>query len=349
MRGQSGNRLSYLDAPILTHTTMRIKSKEGVSHWVDGSNTWMLGFSGFLLRIRGLITTSVLIPLPLAGVPFWWPETIPEKINVSLPSALMHSALLFLCMFIIAFFYVRGRTSRSLSMKAELHHLMHDSRDALGDLLKRIKKANGINYNTQGQHERKHIKEYSKNICEIIAAYFSVLMNDNSIGCAIRMGIRNPEKPTDEIKYVTIGRSSILNRGRENSSEPVARSAGIPAFFLSEKIKCNGVLFYDDLIKAASNNAYVITDNDRKYPEDIGTMIVAPINGWNGAKMDLIGLFYLTSKSDKILSPKHVDLIKFTADHLAIVYSSMLSALHNAGAVPHLIEEEDNDGANQDS
>lgn len=55
-------------------------SEKGVTHWVDGSATWKLGISGFFLRVRGFITSSILVGLPLAGVHFWWPENLPNKI-----------------------------------------------------------------------------------------------------------------------------------------------------------------------------------------------------------------------------------------------------------------------------
>lgn len=322
---------------------MKVSSEKGVTHWVDGRATWKLGMLGFLLRLRGFVVSSILLGLPLAGVPFWWPENIPEKIEVHTLSLVIHCLIALIAVLVGSFFYLRQRVQRSLNLKAELHVLEHDSRDALSDLLRRNKPTAGRKLKNGGQYERKYLIDFSNKACETIARYFSTLLRDNTIGCAIRIGVAEPAQKTSEIEYITVGRSGVLNRGRDATSQPVPRSTGIPKFFLSDDVACKGILFYDDLEKAAANGAYMKTRNDNMYKGDIKTMVVAPINGWNGVRPDLIGLLYITSQTDRVLNPKHVDLMKFTADHLALVYSSMFAKLHSNGSMPQLAGVSDDD------
>lgn len=213
-------------------------------------------------------------------------------------SVIVSSLIVLLIVFIALPLYARYHTQKSLKMKAKLHHLVHDSRDAVSELFRRVdlndrrsvRSMRTKRANKEPRHERKHLSDFSNRACETVADYFSTLLGDDTIGCAIRIGIADPLKSSDEIKYVTVGRSGVLNRGRSETSQPVPRSAGIPKFFLSDDVACKGILFYDDLDKAVANGAYLKTRNDEIYKDDIKTMVVAPLNGWNGVKADLIGL-----------------------------------------------------------
>lgn len=317
---------------------------KGVKHWVDGRNSWKLGLSGFMTKFRGYFI-GLCLALPVTGVPFWWPQKIPkipeipDTFTIEVATFSIHLTVLMFISLTILFFYVRQRTHRSLEMKSELHKLTHVARDSICDLFKRTTQGKGGKASgREPYHEKKHLIEFSNNMCSIICRYFKTLIDDETLGCVIRLGVSDPKGDSKEIKYVTIGRSN-LNKNRSNTSEPIPRSMGIPKFFLHTDVSCQGVLFYDDLKKASANGAYLMQKNDTLYKDEISKLVVAPINGWNGKKNDLIGLLYITSKTKKILKPKHVDLIKFSADCLSLSYTSILSRLLTTGSLSQLLEE----------
>lgn len=125
-----------------------------------------------------------------------------------------------------------------------------------------------------------------------------------------------------------------LRHGREKASEPILNTKGIPHFFSNVEINNQGVLFYYDLNLASKKGAYFKTENDKKYHDDIKTIVVSPLNGWDGKQVGLIGLLYINSKTNKILNPIHIDLIAFTADTLALSYAAMFSHLYNVNNMP---------------
>jgi hypothetical protein len=93
---------------------------------------------------------------------------------------------------------------------------------------------------------------------------------------------------------------------------------------LREVKNCQGVLIYNDLSAAADMDAYKITVNDRKYPKEINTMMVAPLNAWAGAKEDMIGILYVTSRNKDVFLPSHVDQIASAADLTAVAVASSM-------------------------
>lgn len=315
---------------------MKKRSERGFTHWVDGSSTWQLGVQGFFLQIRGILF-QILIGVPLAGVPFWWPENYSYVLNIKLEYFIALTMFVFLTLATCGLIYLRLRTRRSLEIKSKLHRIVHDSRDCLSLLLKITKVRKGPKSKDSVQHCRTVVIDFSNQSCSNIVSYFTAMLNDRTIGCAIRLAFKHTEE-SGARQYITVGRAGELNPARSMTSEPVSSNQGIPNFFLSEGSP-SGVLFFDDLKMAELHKAYFMTKNDITYKSDFKTMVVAPINGWNGEKNDLIGLLYITSKTDRIIDPKHVDMMKFSADHLALVYSSMFSRLEVSGAFSILGEE----------
>lgn len=305
----------------------------GVKHWHNGDQTWKLGVSGFFTRIRGGYFASFFISLaaaiPFAGKTLWWTGSIPKEIHIATNVVVLSSLLIFLTIFWGGFLYLRFRVQRSLKIKSELHNLVHESRDDICQLQKRIMLYSNSLQLSDYQNEKQRLEQYSDKICGIIANYFIELIGDKTIGVAIRMAASNPKK-NDEVFYVTIGRAK-LSKGRSQTTTAIPKSSGIPKFFMSDDKACEGVLYYHDLEKATLNKVYEMTPNDEIFKNDIKTLIVAPICGWNGEKKDLIGLFFITSKTNTIMPPIHVDLINFTADCLSIIYTCMLFKLEKSG------------------
>lgn len=224
-------------------------------------------------------------------------------------------------------------------MKASLHKFLHISRDEVCGLLKRnvkAKKSTVKKRNNKTIHETKHFYDFSDKACSAIKEYFTIVTGDSSVSCAIRVASAIPEEEQGKIGYFTVGRSSNLHKDRGKTSEYIAKNEGIPEFFSNSDVPDQGLLFYYDLNLAAENKAYKKTKNDTTYNSEINTMIVAPINGWNGNKIDLIGLLYINSKTQKILKPKHAELVAVASDSLALTFTAMFARLHSINNMPEL-------------
>lgn len=303
----------------------------GVTHWVDATNTWYLGFTGFFIRLRGLIS-SILLGLPLAGLPFWWNTLDSSDISIS-PRVLLFSSLaLLLLMITCLFFYTRSSVRKALRIKSLLHTLEHNSRDALSNLYRRTNRKKKPSKASEAvtRNEEQTFRDFASLSCRTIADFYRELLREESVGCAIRIAAT---VPNNGVSYVTIGRYG-LNESRKESSEGIPASAGIPSFFRRQQSPCKGVLLYHDIDKAIQNNAYLKTKNDEQFREEIKYMAVAPINAWNGNDVDLIGLLYITARSAKAIDPRNIDVIRFSADHLALTFSSMLSRLEAVKSKP---------------
>ena len=310
-----------------------MRSTNGFSYWVDGKQTWTFGFYGAITRLRAYITSSILIGLPLAGTPFWWPQDWNAKIEVTPVGLILLLGTITIFIFTTLFFYVRHRTDRSLEIKSKLHKLLNESNDALLKLYERHSRIRrGGRYTPI--HEKQHLIEYSKQSADIIASYFQAITGDKGLGVVIRIVSVVQGQGVPESEYITVARSSALNPGRGATSEPLPKNTGFPKFFLSRQVGCMGVLFIDDITKATAEKMYHTTQNDKNFGTDFKALAVVPITGWNGVKRDLVGLLQFTSQSNKILHPKNVDLMKFSGEVLGIFYSSAFIRLVAAGAMP---------------
>jgi hypothetical protein len=310
-----------------------MRSKEGFSHWVDGRPTWELGLAGFFTRLRAYLASSFLVGLPLAGVPFWWPQDASGSFAVSPVMAILFLGGAGFLLFTVLFFYTRARTERSLEIKSKLHQLLAEANESLLALYQRH---NQIAWNApeNAVHEGEHIIAVSKRLAEIIGQYFAALTGDRSAGAIICLATATVDQGKAGTVYSTFGRSGALNKGRGASSEPMPRDKGFAKFFLQSAVGCKGVLFIDDITKATAKDVYFRTKNDEVYKSDFKTLAVVPITGWNGSKEDLIGLLAITSRTGRILQPRHVDLMKFSGEVLGVFYSSFFAKLLVSGSLP---------------
>ncbi len=306
--------------------------EQGFSYWVDGRRTWELGIAGFFTRLRAYIASSVLVGLPLAGTPFWWPTKLPDTVEVSTVALVLLAGALAFGVFTLLFFYVRARTERSLEIKSKLHCLLAEMNQALQVLHRRHSKIPPNGEHT-AVHEGQHLVAASSSLAEVIGQYFATLTGDKTVGAIICLATASEDDPKLTV-YSTFGRSGALNKDRGTSSEPTPRDKGFPKFFLENKAGCRGVLFIEDITKATAKDVYFRTRNDEIYGEDFKTLAVVPITGWNGVGEDLIGLLALTSRGRRILQPRHVDLMKFTGEALGVFYSSFFAKLLAVGSLP---------------
>lgn len=316
---------------------MTTKDNIGVVHYVDGKDSWKLGFMGFLTRWRGHSTT-ILLGMPLMGVPFWWPDKWSQTWSISPTNIVSHCSVALVVLLVSAFFYLRHRSIRSLSIKAQLHEIAHHLRDGVSELFRRTSAPSGRPKKNDPRSEAKHIVDFANSVSDKARDYFRLLIGDQTIECAIRLAHEYPCLGGSPIlKYRTVGRSSGLSAKRKTTSEPIPHNSGIPKFFRSVHDN-QGILFYQDITTAISKDVFHKTKNEDHYPNDIITMMVAPLNGWDGNSNDMIGLVYITSRKSKVFNAAHVDAMKFIADSLAGAFVAMLGRLHSVGVQPELTD-----------
>lgn len=286
-----------------------------VQYFVEGRNAWKEGLLGFFTRIRGLIMTVVLTILTM-GAPFWWPEKLPQKFEIQLKYAVLTHVGAFGVISLIAFFYLRSRSRRSLDIKFHLHSLTHYLRDSQTKFFKLVQERSGSSAKLSS-HEKEVFHNYVENFCERTKIYYKELTGDKTIEVAIRLAIDVSKKQgQQEIVYKTIGRSSGLSKERDSTSEAISANEGIPRF-LSEKKNSKGVLVYTDLKQAAEYDAFKETPNEKLYPDEIKTMMVTPLNAWGRKSQRMIGIIYITSRESKTFKFKHTDSMRFIADMIA--------------------------------
>jgi hypothetical protein len=194
--------------------------------------------------------------------------------------------------------------------------MLHEFSHFLRDHQTKVYVNNGRTQKRSHDHESEYFQNYIEQICEKTKNYFERITGNHSIGAAIRIAVdKSPINGKHEIYYKTVGRSSGLSGKRQDSSEDIASNVGIPRFFLDKKSM--GILIYNDMEKAAEINAYILTENDKTYKNEIKTMMVAPLNAWDGKKQSMIGILYVTSRESGIFSAKHIDTLRFVTDMIA--------------------------------
>lgn len=295
---------------------------ESVEHFVEGRNAWKLGIVGYFTRVRGVLT-AVVITFATMGTPFWWPDNFPKQVTIDYKIYFSFYIFLFGLMAIFLFLYVRKRAIRSLDIKHYLHELSHYIRDIHTQICEEM---NGEKQKRSRQSNKKIFKVCCKDLCERIKDLFVGITGDHTIEVAVRIASVNRKCKNESIEYVTAARSSGFNKNRHKNSEGISSGEGIPRFFLERESK--GILIYNDLKKAAAVGAYKITKNDAHYPDEIKTMMVAPLNAWDGKNESMIGLLYVTSRNDNIFSVKDIDSMRFIADISSKTISDAVNAYY---------------------
>ena len=290
---------------------MRKALQPPVEHITDGREAWKLGFTGFFVRSRGIVSSLVFIFLTATGAP-WWFTT--QLIQIDLIYSIVY--FLFILGFStgLGFLYLRDRSIRSLQIKYYLHRLAHSIRD---EQTKIIDKLNHHD-NKFERLPKNELELYLKEICENLKQYFILLTNDRHIDVAIRLAVLKDKN----IVCKTYARTKGLNPNREKTSEVISINEGVPKIL--RNYDAQGVLIYHDFIEAEKLGLYKTTKNDRKYPSEVVTAMIAPMNAWGGKKQDMIGILFITSKNRKTFSIKHVDSVAFAADVAANAISNII-------------------------
>lgn len=288
-----------------------------VDPYTEGRSAWTYGTIGFFTRLRGLLATAVLT-LVTMGAPWWLPDKmkIPASLTVPTRTTIVTAALLAGTSLFGGFVYLRKRTIRSLDIKALLHDFSHYLRDFQTKLFQRTAQQKSLF--DQEDVEMDRFSEYMDRVCEFTKDYFALMTHDSTVNCAIRLAVEidDPDSRGTRIVYRTLGRSSGLSASRAETTEDTPANQGIPRF-LSDDHDCKGVLRYNDLEEAAKLGTFKMTESERRFPDEVKTMLVAPMNGWDGKRRSMVGLLYVTSRNNGVFHRKHVDCMRFVADMAA--------------------------------
>jgi hypothetical protein len=288
-------------------------NRECVEFFIDGRNAWQAGLLGFFSRKRGIIGPVAITFISATSSPWWWPKNLqPIEIKVELGSILVWFVIVMACIYCIGLMYLRYRSKRSLEIKYMLHQLEHYLRNHQTEMFELA--SSGID-TTYEMFEEK-FKRYLSETIHKYREYFRCLTADKTIELAVRLAIDTSDYNNGLcIVYRTMARTSGLNDGRKSTSEDITPNEGIARFLIEEK-DCKGALLYNDIHAAARMGAFKITESEREYPEEIITMMVVPLNGWDGdiKEKSMLGILFITSRNKKTFSVKHTDSALFAAD-----------------------------------
>ena len=272
---------------------MILQRKLPVEYYLEGRDAWKRGFGGVFLRIRSILISIVLSVIFLTGPPWWLSKLFPKYYIINSSYYITGVLSYFFILFTLGIIYLRRRTFRSLYIKYYLHQIAHQIRDKEAELYRQVVP----NRKYSKSKIENHLKIYLNDISELIKRYFQLLLllKEENIEVAIRLASIKDGK----IVYKTYARSKGLNPRRNKYSEPIPIDEGIPHFFRQEK-GAQGVLIINDLKQAAEEKKYKLTKNDKKFQNEIKTMMVAPMNAWEKGSIDMIGLLYITSKKRNV-------------------------------------------------
>lgn len=294
-------------------------ARECVEHIKASNSPWST--RTFFIQIRGLITTGTIIGTLLIGKP-WIFEYIENK-ETNITEFTKTYAQILTATTIFLLFYIWKTLRKGYLTQYKLarmkHELEHTARDYQSDLLRSL-----INNPSSHPNVSNIFPSLLTQSCEIIASYFQHLTHEEDIAASIRLAVAKETNITDttgpSFEYKTVARSKGLDPNRKRNSEPIQANEGLPLFMRNKRKM--GVLFYNDLIEAAKLGAYKLTKNDEDYPNDIQTMMVAPINAWSGQDHDMIGILFISSKHTGTFKTAHTDEMLYVTDHLAQTIAS---------------------------
>ena len=300
--------------------------RDCVEHYVSGEAAWKVGLVGLFIRRRGIVGASAA-SIATMGVPWWWPTELglDSTVRVDLRYIAGLALVAGSALLISGLIYLRRRARRSLAIKSLLHELAHFIRDSYSEYSMALQ-APAL----PDLQEERNFKHMASDLCERAAAYFRELLGDRTIAAAVRLAVSLDD---DRIVYRTVARSTGLSVARAKSSDDIPFEQGIPRFLSADKGK-QGVLIYNDLMAAAEMGTYKSTRNDQIFPDEVVSMMVAPLNAWEGQATSMVGLLHITSRRRRAFSIIHVDSMRFMADTIASAIASIVQQLSQSNRMP---------------
>lgn len=280
-----------------------------VLNFTDGRDAWSKTVSAFVLSRKGIAGSVVLSIITMGSWPFWWPDSL-RNINVRIETILFVFSLSFVVIVLGGLSYLKKRTERSLDIKYMLHQFAHDMRDYHSLLFRHLKEV----HKNKNRDFREEYSNHLQSIANHIRDLYKRLTGNDSIDVCIRLAY--PIKgENDNVEYVTRVRTSGLRQNREDTTDPIPANKGIPRYLIEKQ--CHEILIYNDIDEAARLNLFLKTRNEENYPNDIKTMIVCPMNAFDGVRCSMIGILYITTRDTNVFKEEHVDYSRFVADTAA--------------------------------
>jgi len=303
---------------------------EPVQYFVQGKSAWRAGFRGLLLRKRALWATA-LIALFTMGVPWWWTALVsplPERVTLRMSYAITLAAFSVGLSATVVLYFLRRSSIRRSKVGHELHELAHYLRDAQTRVLNG--RASGKSSHLAAGSEGLHL--FADGACERVKDLFQSLTVDESVEAAVRLAVlEDSQSAGNSVVYATVGRSSGLSSDRRFTTQALSANKGV-ARFLAEEHRSRGVLLYRDIRGAARVHAYELTPNDDTYRDEIKTMMVVPLNAWDGKQRCMIGILYVASKRASTFKGDYVDYVRFAADTVALALTDLVESLQPVGS-----------------
>jgi hypothetical protein len=203
---------------------------------------------------------------------------------------------------IFSLYLARYFLVQRLNAGIHTHQLSHYVRD---EVINIISSATDMN-----EYFKKY-KAFNNDVAEKIAKLFRAIVLDKTINCGIRLAQEIEGKDF----YVTVGRSKNLDPRREKITSPISGDEGIPALLRMQDNK--GVCIIRDIEQAIKDGLWKQSESDKF--TDLKTLMVAPINGFVDGQKSMLGLLYITSKSN-VFRNIHTESCKAVADFLGIIY-----------------------------
>ncbi len=301
---------------------------EAVEHYVQGRNAWRTGLRGLLPRRRAFWAT-VLLTVATMGTPWWWTlSPVPQKLEFTTKVFVPVAAVVIGSLLASLLYLYRKYVLRQAKYGWRLHSLAHYLRDAETKILS----TGSPSLRASLKPDSDGLSTFVVGCCDRVRDIFRDLAGDPTIEAAIRIAVSS-RGADGAVVYRTIARSSGLSPARNATTEDVPANAGVARFFL-ERTKSQGVLLYRDIAEAARKNAYMLSRNDDLFRQEISTMMVAPLNAWNGHEHCMIGLLYVTSSRNSTFTDDHVEHLSFAADTVAAALSEVVEFLDPAVRQP---------------
>uniref|UniRef100_UPI004055D949 hypothetical protein n=1 Tax=Candidatus Electronema sp. TaxID=2698783 RepID=UPI004055D949 len=275
------------------------KEKNIVVPYSEGRNAWKHGNISFLYQTWFSLFLIFFIVLSS----FLWYAT-PLFNN---KGHIFYLIAVSVFIFIISITYARYRIVRSLEIKHLLHRFAHEIRDEHSNLLERIYERKAYNFLDWYLSHLKSLVKWTQE-------YFRKITKDNTIEVAIRIAFPS-ESEQGNVVYKTVARTDGLDKNRESTSEPIAANEGLPKYLIENNRR--KILIYNDINKAIEKGVFKKTRSEEEFPNEIVTMMVAPLNGYDGKRKSMIGILYVTSRKKNVFREDHVDCMKFVADKIS--------------------------------
>jgi hypothetical protein len=115
-----------------------------------------------------------------------------------------------------------------------------------------------------------------------------------------------------------------MEPSRAQNTQPIPSDQGI-ALALRQKEQ-QGVFIIENIKDVLGHPLWFPTKTDAL--EDVKSLMIAPVNGWESGSKVMFGILYVTSGRVGKLRPEHTLPMKAFADFLGLIYPKVLTTHH---------------------